>query len=196
MIIRSITPPPGSSIAVATDGAAPVIRIPQPSVGAMRFLVGAFMLFWLGGWFFGFTSAASQILSGKGGGFLIFWLGAWTAGGAFAVTMLYRMFRPSVAETLRLAADGVTYDSGIPPFRHDFSTMNRKDAWRAYWPKRTIVTISRHDLRSLRLRETEAENRLTVDVASARVDLARTASEVEREWLYRVLSERYGLPAA
>ena len=57
------------------------------------------------------------------------------------------------------------------------------------------MTISRQELRTLRLRETESENRLTVDVASARVDLARAASEVEREWLYRVLAERYALPA-
>jgi hypothetical protein len=173
----------------------PVITIPQPSGGVMRFLVGAFMLFWLGGWFFGFTSAGSQILSGKGGPFLIFWLCAWTVGGAFAVSMLYRMFRPTIPETLMLASDGVIYDSGIPPFRQDFSTMNRKDAWKSYFPKRTVVSISRQDLRSLRLRETESENRLTVDVASARVDLARAASEVEREWLYRVLAERYALPA-
>jgi hypothetical protein len=152
------------------------------------------MLVWLGGWFFGFTSASSQILSGTGGFFLIFWLAGWTVGGAFAVSMLYRMFRPTVPETLKLRADGVTYDSGIPPL--DVSTMNRKDAWRSYWPKRTVVTISRQELRSLRLRETESENRLTVDVASARVDLARAASEVEREWLYRVLAERYSLPAA
>jgi hypothetical protein len=56
------------------------------------------------------------------------------------------------------------------------------------------VTIGRRDLRSLRLRETDVENRLTVDVASTRVDLGRAASEVEREWLYRVLKERYSLP--
>jgi hypothetical protein len=194
MIIRTITPPPGSSISVASDSAAPVITIPQPGGGAARFLVGGFILFWLGGWFFGFTSAASKILSGQGGGFLIFWLGAWTIGGVFAASMVYRIFRPPVPETLRLDADGVTYDSGIPPFRYDVNTMNRSHAWRSYWPKRAVVVISRQELRSLRLREGEATNRLTVDVASARVDLARAASEVEREWLYRVLAERYALP--
>ena len=194
MIIRTITPPPGSSIAVATDGAAPVITIPQPRGDAMRFLLAAFMLFWLGAWYIGFTSVLSQILSGEWAPFLIFWLGAWTVGGAFVVSMLYRMLRPAVPETLELGADGLTYDSGIPPFRHDAGTANRKDGWKSYFPKRIVVTISRQQLRSLRLRDTEAENRLTVDVESARVDLARAASEVEREWLYRVLAERYSLP--
>jgi hypothetical protein len=110
--------------------------------------------------------------------------------------MLYRMFRPAVPETFKLGADGMAYDSGIPPFRYDFSAMNRNHAWRTYFPKRIVVTVSRQDLHSLRLREGETANRLTVDVASARVDLARAASEVEREWVYRVLIERYSLPAA
>jgi len=162
----------------------------------MRYFIGAFMLFWLGGWFMGFRSATSQVLSGHAPTFLILWLGGWTLGGGFAVWTLYRIFRPAVAETLKLEADGIVYDSGVPPFRQDFRPTNRKDAWKSYFPKRTIVTISRQDLRSLRLREAELENRLTVDIASARVDLGRAASEVEREWLYRVLMERYSLPTA
>ena len=196
MIIRSINPPPGSAISVATDGVVPVITIPQPSGGIMRYLVGAFLLFWLGGWVFGFVSASSQMLAGKAGIFLVFWLGGWTVGGALAVWTIYRIFRPPVPETLQLAADGVLYDSGVPPFRQDFNTWNRMQSWANYFPKRTIVAINRQDLRSLRLRETESDNRLTVDVASTRIDLARAASEVEREWLYRALTERYTLPTA
>jgi len=196
MIIRAINPPPGSSIAVATEGAASIITIPQPRGGPMRFLYGAFILFWLGAWCFGFAGTFANILSGSGGGFLIFWLGAWTIGGVLAVSMLFLVFRPAIPETLTLQADGVAYDSGIPPFRYDFSMMGRRNSWSTYFPKRTVVTASRQDLRSLRLREGDATNRLTVDVASARVDLARAASEVEREWLYRVLTERYSLTAA
>jgi hypothetical protein len=46
----------------------------------------------------------------------------------------------------------------------------------------------------LRLRETESGNRLTIDVDAARIDIAPTASEVEREWLARLLAQRYSLP--
>src|SRR5882724_570803 len=106
-MISTINPPPGSSIAVATEGAAATITIPQQKAGPVRFLYGAFILFWFGGWCFGFSSAFSRILSGEGGGFLIFWLGAWTIGGALAVSMLYRIFRPAIPETFRLAADGL-----------------------------------------------------------------------------------------
>jgi len=196
MIVRTITPPPGSAISVATEGAGPVITVPQPSGGAMRYFIGAFMLFWLGGWFMGFRTSSSQVLSGHATPFLIFWLGGWTLAGGFAVWTLYRIFRPTVPETLKLGTDGIAYDSGVPPFRQDFRATTRNDAWKSYFPKRTIVTISPQDLRSLRLRENEFENRLTVDVASVRFDLGRAASEVEREWLYRVLTERYSLPPA
>jgi hypothetical protein len=48
----------------------------------------------------------------------------------------------------------------------------------------------------LRLRETEGGNRLTVDLGAQRIDLASQASEVEREWLARLLTKRYGLTQA
>jgi hypothetical protein len=48
-------------------------------------------------------------------------------------------------------------------------------------------------LQSLRLRETDTGNRLTIDVDAARLDLASAASEVDREWLAGVLTRRYSL---
>jgi hypothetical protein len=196
MIIRNINPPPGSTVSVTDDGASPVLTIPQRGGGVMRYFIGLFVLFWLGGWFIGFRSAASQMMSGNASAFLIFWLGGWTIGGGFAAWMLYRVFRPSVPETLTLGQDGVRYDSGVPPFQQNFSYATQKEAWKSYFPKRTIVEINRQQLRSLRLRETESDNRLTVDVDNMRLDVGRAASEVEREWLYRVLVERYSIPAS
>jgi hypothetical protein len=39
-------------------------------------------------------------------------------------------------------------------------------------------------------------NRLTVDVDALRLDIAQSASEIEREWLYQLLAKRYSLPSA
>jgi len=72
-------PPAGSAISVATKGDVPVITIPQPREFT-RYFIGAFMLFWLGGWFIGFRSASSQVLSGNALLIVLFWLGAWTLG--------------------------------------------------------------------------------------------------------------------
>jgi hypothetical protein len=193
MPIRTINPPPGSIITLTSDGADSVLRIPQRSSSVMRYFVGLFVLFWLGAWFMGFRDVGTRIISGSANPFLIFWLGAWTVGGAFALWTIYRALRPSVPETLRLGQNGVTYDSGMAPFQMNFGYVNQKQAWQSYFPKRTVVEIDRRQLKSLRVRETDSDNRLTVDVDSTRLDIGRAASEVEREWLYQVLADRYAI---
>ena len=124
----------------------------------------------------------------------VFWLGAWTVGGILAAYSVFRIFRPGVPETFVLKRGGVDYDSGIPPLELN---SYRKDAGRNYWSsmfsKRLRTELGRQQLQSLRLRETEVGNRLTIDVGAKRVELASQTSEVEREWLARVLASRYSL---
>ena len=193
----NLQPPAGSKISIVTDGIEPTIIIP-PASSPMRYFMGLFLLFWLGGWAFGFNSAASQMLSGKANAFIVFWLGGWTLGGIFAALTAYRAFRPSVPESLELKRNSVTYDSGIAPLQFDSYRRNRglKDTWNSAFPKRIRVDLDRQQLQSLRLRETDSGNRLTLDVDAARIDIASAASEVEREWLARLLAQRYGLSLA
>ena len=103
----------------------------------------------------------------------VFWLGAWTVGGILAAYSVFRIFRPGVPETFVLKRGGVDYDSGIPPLELN---SYRKDAGRNYWSsmfsKRLRTELGRQQLQSLRLRETEVGNRLTIDVGAKRVDLA------------------------
>jgi hypothetical protein len=186
-----LKPPDGSKISVTTEGNDPVIVVPHGSASAMRYFVGLFLLFWLGGWFVGFSSTIWTLASGKFHPFLVFWLGGWTLAGIAVVLCLYRIFRPSIPGSLRLMLQGVRYDSGIPPFQ--MNPVNQMNSWKSLFPKRTRVDIDRQKLKSLRLRETEAGNRLTVDAGAARLDIAQSASEVEREWLYQVLAKRYSV---
>jgi hypothetical protein len=79
-----LAPPQGCGITVTSDGIEDVILVPQARGGIGRFFVGAFLLFWLGGWFFGFTTALSKVLSGQAPLFLYLWLGGWTIGGLLA----------------------------------------------------------------------------------------------------------------
>jgi hypothetical protein len=187
-------PPAGSKISIATDGSDPIVVIPAAS-SPMRYFTGLFLLFWLGMWTIGFRDVGSKVISGNANGFLIFWLCGWTVGGIFAAFTLYRAFRPPIPESLELKRSSVTYDSGIPPFQFDSSWRNKNvwNTWNAAFPKRVRVDIDRRQLQSLHLRETESGNRLTIDVDAARLDIAATASEVEREWLARLLAQRYSL---
>lgn len=162
----------------------------------MRYFVGLFLLAWLAGWGAGFANEVWRLLSGGANAFLVVWLILWTLGGAFAVYWAYRAFRPTVPESLRLLANSVTYDSGIPPHQFYSGYTSQSEAWKSMFPRRTRVEIDRHKLQSLRLRETEVGNRLTIDVEASRIDIGRSATEVEREWLYQVLAKRYSLSPA
>jgi len=190
-----LNPPAGSKISVSYEGGNPTIIIPS-AASSSRYFGGAFLLFWLGGWAMGFQHAVSEILSGKGSAFLVFWLGAWTIGGLMAGYTVFRIFRPPVSETLELKRTGIAYDSGISPPQFDSwnKIRNTSDRWKSAFPRRVSAELDRRQLQSLRLRETEAGNRLTVDVDAERIDIASGASEVEREWLARLLASRYALP--
>jgi hypothetical protein len=189
-----LNPPEGSGISISYDEADPTVVIPAKA-SASRYFGGLFLLFWLGAWAFGFKSASSQLMSGNGNLFIVFWLGGWTVGGIIAALSVYRIFRPTVPETLQLKRGGVAFDSGIPPL--EFNTYQRKTSTRDYWSsllsRRIRADLDRPQLQTLRLRETESGNRLTIDVDARRIELASQAGEVEREWLARLLSKRYGL---
>ncbi len=78
------------------------------------------------------------------------------------------------------------------------NTRNKgiRDYWNSLLSKRLRADLDRQQLQTLRLRETETGNRLTIDVGAQRLELASGASEVEREWLARLLAKRYGLTQA
>jgi hypothetical protein len=189
-----LNPPAGSEILIRQDQAGSTVVIPAKA-NPSRYFGGVFLVFWLGGWAFGFKSALTTLLSGSGNAFIVFWLGAWTVGGIVAAYSVFRIFRPGVPETLILKRSGIDYDSGVPPLELN---SYRKDAslnsWKSIFSKRFRTELGRQQLQSLRLRETEAGNRLTIDLGAKRVELASQASEVEREWLARLLANRYALP--
>ncbi len=169
----------------------------------MRRVVRLFLLAWLGGWAVGFIDTVWKLSSGgaprEARAFLAFWLVGWTLGGAMVMYLAYRLFRPSVPKSLRLMPNGVTYDSGIPPLpplQIYWRFTSPKDAWKSMFPKRTRVELDRRKLQSLRLRETNDGNRLTVDADALRLDIAQSTSEIEREWLYQLLANLYSLPLA
>ena len=189
-----LNPPAGSQISIDRNDLDPTIIIPA-TASSTRYFGGVFLLFWLGGWVMGETSAITQLMSGKGGAFIIFWLGGWTIGGIFAALTAYQIFRPTVPETLQLKRGSIAYDSGIPPFELNQNTRNKgiRDYWSSLLSRRLRTDLDRQQLQTLRLRETETGNRLTIDLGAQRLELASHASEVEREWLARLLARRYGL---
>ncbi|TPI30597.1 hypothetical protein FJW08_13340 [Mesorhizobium sp. B3-2-1] len=188
--------PENSSISIATNGREQVVSIPYPKPPTATYLAGVFVVFWLGGWAMGEVAALHQIMTmpvGGGTAFLVFWLCAWSIGGLFALLTIRRIFQRSAPELLKLEAAGLAYDSGVPPFR--MPMYRTFAAWSSLFPKRSLIKIDRAQLVSLRLREGDTRSRLTVDAGAQRVELASAATDVEREWLFKLLSERYSLAA-
>ncbi len=187
----NLNPPQGSKIKIEKLNGYPHIIIPHGDGGVFRFFIGVFILFWLGGWFSGFTYAINQILAGEANTFLIFWLGGWTIGGAFAILTVYRIFRKPIPEQLFLNRPNMLLDTGMPPFKMNFSKYSQSEYWKMVLLKRKKIEFTDNELKSMELRETDTGNRLTIDKNSERIEIASAATEIEREWLFEYLRENY-----
>ena len=185
-----IYPPEGSNIVVKAQSITPEIIIPHRKTDPSRLFVGLFLLCWMGGWFMGFVSALKELLEGMEP-FLLFWLAGWTVGGFFAAYMIFRIFRPSVPEKYIFDSGSLKYDSGIPPFKMYFNYAQQNNAWKNIYYKRKVIEFNSSELKTICLRETDAGNRLTIDKGTSRIDLAPSASEIEREWLYKTIKENF-----
>ena len=188
-----MNPPEGSKVSLETERGYDKIVAPQGSGGIMRYLMGAFLLAWLGGWAFGWISAFTSLVSGKesANGFLMFWLAGWTVGGVFAFWMLYVLFRPSLPEQFTLQVPVLRHDSGRPSFTMSFDYRSQMDAWKKMFKRRVITEFSPQNLQTLKIRDFETGNRLTIDKGAQRYELGTALTEIEREWLYRLLAEKY-----
>ena len=195
--MEAITPPSESRIAITTGrNGYPVITLPVSKSTLARFGISLFLLCWLGGWSVGWIAAFRQIVHGTKApeAFLIFWLIAWTVGGCFAIWYLWRLLRPTVPETMTLAKPNLLYDSGVQPMPMYFGYwQGRKDYWKKMFEKRKRIEFDPQEIRTLSLRDTSDSNRLTLDHGNDRIDFGVGLTEVEREWLFKLLKAEYDI---
>ena len=89
-----------------------------------------FLCAWLGGWYFGETSAIKEVLNPKTGqaqGFLLFWLVGWTLGGLWAlVCVLWQLVGSEVLEATSSALRHRVEFAGIG-FTRNYSTNEIRD---------------------------------------------------------------------
>ena len=71
-------------------------------------------------------------------------------------------------------------DTGAPPLN---IMTNDKDVWKKIFFKRKRFQLDHKEMKTLALRETETGNKLTVDKDSDRLKLAKSVTEIEREWM-------------
>ena len=187
------TPPEGSDIVVNMVDGYQCVIIPYKALGYSQYFIVAFLGFWLCGWFIGFTHAIEEISSGEGGLFLIFWLCGWSVGGIFACFTVYRLLRKAKPQILLFNRPYLTFDTGIPPMDLSKNDQNTRKFKQNIFTKRKKIEFDGREIESLKLRETNGGNRLTLDKGAERFDIAEMASEVEKEWLFELLKKNYRL---
>ncbi|MGD9582556.1 MAG: hypothetical protein AB7V26_02640 [Lysobacterales bacterium] len=151
-----------------------------------RIFVLLFMLVWCTGWFAGAYRqyhAADADSADRLMAVLMALLGLGVAG-----FMLVQVFRNGRAEVLRLYPDRIELQTGVPPMGYGYSHPEQPPQARSS-RQLSIAQVLVHD--TLRLRETSNSNRLTVDLGHERLDLARDATELQREWLHQLLQQCY-----
>ena len=65
------------------------------------------------------------------------------------------------------------------------------DMWKRLFQRRLKTEFDQAQLKTLKLREFESGNRLTIDQGSKRIEIGTGASEPEREWLLELLQKEY-----
>src|SRR5262249_24071625 len=158
-----------------------------PSPGPARYLVAAFLAFWLCGWAAGWVAAAAQLVRGGPQLFLVGWLGGWTVGGGVAIWVLWSMIGPARPGSIRLEAEWLRYTPGrnsMNPFQHR--------GW-SYWggpsaPAATLpAEVPRSEIRQFVLDRAGERQRLYFDRGADRLEIGACLREPEREWVYAVL---------
>lgn len=104
---------------------------------------------------------------------------------------VYRSFRPSVPEKLFLNTPFLIFDSGIPPLESDLRSGSRKKSYKSLFFKRKRIEFSPLEFETMKLRETNSGNRLTIDKGNDRIDIAKNVTEIDREWLFNYLKSYY-----
>jgi cbb3-type cytochrome oxidase subunit 3 len=185
------TPPEGSSIVTDTLNGRERLKVPHDD-DAMRYLIGAFMVFWLVMWGVGVSDVGGQVLAGEAGLFHYVWLAVWLVAGGVVCCVIYSAFRPQSPEQLVLEPSSLWYDTGRPVLTRRWFRY-KSDFWRVVFWRRRRREFDSSDLGSLSLRESIDGNRLTIDHGADRLELAAGATDVERDWIYRQLANAYDL---
>ena len=66
-----------------------------------------------------------------------------------------------------------------------------RDQWKKIFEKRRRIEFTSAEVATLTLRDTSEGNGLTLDHATERIGVGRGLTEVEREWLFRLVKQEY-----
>jgi len=188
-------PPEGSAIRVDRDIYSSVYSWYNGKSSVLRYLIAVFFLVFLGFWFVGEIHAIHSLMKDDmplfGRLFTLFWLGGWTIGGIVIMYLIYNLVKPLKPASLKLSAGSIRYETGTEPF--DFFMWDyrqRKESFNFFKGFRNkVYEVENANMQNLRLERIGERQRLSFDYGAQRVEIGKSLTEPEREWLYEVLKE-------
>ncbi len=194
-------PPEGSQIRIEPGIDSDSYSWSNGQPGFLQYGMGAFLLVWLAGWsasgiiaigvlFFGQeVSVVTKLL-------LVFWLLLWVVGEVFVIWILYWVLKPVRRARLTLAQNWLTYETGTICLD---ATYHYRQNYASYpvgtkprfldLLRNKVYRVEREKISNLRLGRVGERLRLTLDTGPDRIEIARALSEVEREWLFSILTD-------
>ena len=185
--------PNGSKIRIVESQDRLEVLIPSPERGVVSYL-GFFMIcIWIFMFVFSMLGKTIRFFNSSDE-INLFWLMQIVflcIFGWLAILFFWRLLRKSADEKIFLSkSDGsLEYFPGFLPLEFFYTPENYSvsptKVFSPFSPK--WIKFEEEELNTLTLRETKSGNRLTIDSGSKRTEIARNVSEVEREWIYRLI---------
>ena len=193
-MIRRIAPPEGSRIKFEQfiSGVKYSWSNAVPAGGSWAVIL--FLCAWMGGWYFGETTAIRHLFYAENiespQYFLMFWLAGWTLGGLWCAFTIFLFIRPTKPSELTLENHELTYYTGLLKPRLSFDNKvksKNRNKLPSFTGKRYVIPFS--GISNIKLERIDGELKLTIDNNAKRVEIGETLSEPEKEWLCTVLQQ-------
>jgi hypothetical protein len=160
----------------------------------VRYVIGTFFVIFLCGWTVVGLATITDLLresdSTASKATLLFWLFGWAAGVISVVAVLYFLFGPRKPAKLILAPGTLAYHTGTGPI--DFQIFTGPKGLLQFFNflknlRNKVYEIQASELTDLRLARQGERQTLTFDYASEKIEIGKSLSEPEREWLHEIL---------
>jgi len=192
-------PPEGSAIRVDRDIRTTVYSWDNGKTSILRYLIVIPLLLFLGPWFMGEISAIRSLMKDDmplfGRLFMIFWLGGWTVGGIMIMYSIYNLVKPLKPASLKLSTGAIRYETGTEPFDFFMWDYRRRKEFSSFFKRfrNKVYDVESANIKNLQLERVGERQRLSFDYGVQRLEIGKSLTEPEREWLYDILKEHIGI---
>lgn len=182
-------PPAGSKIDQLVDGGKTKLSW-KPKSSVLRFAPAGFLIFWLTGWSYGLSQTLKQLLTAPFNLHTLLFLGGGTFAALMVLKLIWQTIRPIVPESITLDFASLQYDSGVAPLNMAAPQLQQaEEGINPLFARRKKLSLTRDQHPTFVLEQIATRQRLRVDVGAERVEIGRSLTEPEREWLYGVLKQ-------